>query len=148
MGAARQEIDMVKQHQISIHEAGHAVLAVVSGLGIKGATLRDSPIVPLDHRLNRCVGDAETEIARFLLGGFCAERRFYPALCNRENSSRDFAAVLQYVPSDELWHRRLCEAELLVTRYRLAIQNVAQELLEYGSLNASRIARVVHKSSR
>lgn len=139
---------MVKPYQIALHESGHAVLAVVQGLGFKGARLGDSPIVPLDHRLNRCAGDAENEIARFLFGGFCAERRFYPALCNREDSRADFEPALEYLPSDEMWHRRLCEAELLVARYRLAIRNVASELLERNSLNPMQIATLVRKSSR
>ena len=143
--------------RISVHEAGHAALAVVQGLGFKGARLDKSGPdfgghVLLDHRLNRIVGRAVDEQVRFLLGGFLADRRFNTALCSRENSAADFEKAVLLLKSfpasqhEQQWHRLLTEADLLVAQYRTAIQNVANELLEREVLNPMQIASIIRRS--
>jgi hypothetical protein len=84
-------LDLSDEHnRTAIHEASHATLAIVQGLGIKGARLGDEPSVLLNWRLNRVAGQMVDDRVRFLLAGFCADRRFNLALCSRENSAADF----------------------------------------------------------
>lgn len=87
--------------RIAIHEAAHATIACVQGLGIKSAQLGDAPVVLLNHRLNRVTGQAVDERVRFLLAGFCADRRFAPRFADRRNSAADFEHALELVPTDE-----------------------------------------------
>jgi hypothetical protein len=104
--------------------------------------------VLLDRRLNRITGPAIDEQVRFLLGGFCADRRLNLATCDRRNSAVDFGQVLKLVPRDERrWHRLLTESDLLVMKCRAAIQNVAYELLEREVLNPMQVASIIQKSS-
>ena len=136
---------------MSIHESGHAVLAVVQGLGIKYVRLKPKPEVSLNNRLDRITNRYPSgEIFRFLLGGFLAERRFYPKLCDCRNSAHDFKAAFLMLPEEEeeQWLRFRTEADLLVARYQLAIRTVADELLRRGRLNALLIAKIIRKSSR
>jgi hypothetical protein len=84
---------------------------------------------------------------RFLFAGFLADRRFDSARCNRQNSRADFEQALQLVPRDERrWHRLLTEADLLVMKYRAAIQNVALESLEREILNPLQISSIIRRS--
>jgi hypothetical protein len=101
----------------------------------------------VERRVKKLAPELIDERVRFLLGGFCADRRFNPALADRRNSSIDFEQALHLIPTDERkWHRLLTEADLLVTQYRRAIQNVALELLEHEVLNPMQLASIIRKS--
>lgn len=84
------------------------------------------------------------ERARFLLSGFCADRWLNFARCDRRNSANVFAQVAKLIPRDERrYHLLLCEVDLLVLKYRAAIQNVANGFLEREVLNPMQVASTI-----
>lgn len=80
------------------------------------------------------------------MAGFCADRRFAPALADRRNSADDFTEALKLVDDEQRWHRLLCETDLAVARYCHAVQAVARELLEREALSAMELHAIILKS--
>jgi hypothetical protein len=86
------------------HEAGHAVVAVIEGLGLRHARLAPEPEVLTNWRLDRVAWLCIEQRAKFFIAGYCADRRFAPVLASRENGENvhDFAQVLQLVDEARL----------------------------------------------
>jgi len=133
---------MVTLPRIAIHEGGHIIAAEALGLGISYADL-ELREVQLDRRRNRRPGPyADDHVARFLVAGFCAERRFDPRATQRENSAPDFERAIALVGPDRVV-RLVAEADALMVARWCQVSEVARALLGRGRLSADEIRDIL-----
>lgn len=133
---------MVTPPRIAFHESGHVIAAEALGLGIAYASL-DAREVQLDRRRNRRPGpSADDHVARFLVAGFCAERRFDPRAARQENSAPDFARAVALVGSDRV-ARLVAEADALMVARWCQVSEVARAMIDRGRLSGDEIRDIL-----
>ncbi len=131
--------------RVAYHEAGHAVVAVYDGLGLRCARLAAEPGVFTNMALNRVAWPCVEERVRFYLAGYAADKCFAPTLASRKNSAMDFEQALALVGKARL-QRLSLETEREVAEHWSAVEAVAAALLEREVLSAGEIYRVIVKA--
>ena len=130
--------------RIAHHEAGHAVIAVVQGLGLRHARIAPEPEVLTNAALNGVAWPCVEERARFYCGGFCADRHYSPSCASRANSEHDLREALHLLDCSAA--RLACaihETDRLIVAHWRAVEAVATALLERESLTAMELHRII-----
>lgn len=128
------------------HEAGHALIAINEGLGLRHITIGKQPEYWTNYQLNRCTGSTAAAQVKFYLAGFAADRHYAPMIAARENPENefDFAQALRLVDLDYL-ERLLRECERTVIARWAQVTAVAQALLQHKRLEALEIYKIIVK---
>lgn len=134
---------MTHRERIAYHEAGHAVMALVDGLGLKSATIEmPEPIVRLDWWRRDVFAPTSHQYARFFIGGFCAELHFAPKGQELFSSSHDFANARESLGEKNHWIFLLTEVNEVIGSQWPLVERIATALLEHGTLSGSEIERL------
>lgn len=128
--------------RIAIHESGHAVVALVTGLGVRFASIEvGREEVVTDWRRSRVQRPCIEERVMFHIAGWAAERRYAPALTQWHNSRDDFDRA------DELLQCRdaallMRETDDLIRQHWPVVEVIARALLERTTLSGEEILEV------
>jgi len=125
--------------RIAYHEAGHATLALVEGLGLRSASIEPDPAVYTDWRRRDTFAPTPRQYARFFIGGFCAELQFAPKGQLLASSSYDFANARRKLGERDHWFPLLPEVNAAVASHWPLVERIAQALLERGTLTGREI---------
>lgn len=104
------------------------------------------------HRLSRSLWCSPTggapssprphRLARFYLGGFCAESRFAPSATRALNSRLDFERARESLGEKSHWIFLLSAVDEIIAAHWSEVDAIARALLERGTLSGDEIARL------
>jgi hypothetical protein len=81
-------------------------------------------------------------LARFYLGGFCAESRFAPSATRALNSRLDFERARESLGEKSHWIFLLSAVDEIIAAHWSEVDAIARALLERGTLSGDEIARL------
>ena len=149
----------------AVHEAGHAVMAILLGRSVQKVTIAPGKLQSGDMRLGICEmkkgrskasKDAVEDDVLILLAGMVAEARFTGQYCH-SGAAQDLLAVkriLQNRAGNERQLARLQRRMLDKTEYLLddpgnaqAVQSVAQELLQRTTISGRAVRHLFDQAT-
>jgi hypothetical protein len=140
-------VNCVASERIAYHEAGHIVVAVRVGLGLRRASIYPVAEVLTDYRLNQRSGLCVDERVMFLVAGFFAEMRYEPTATNEANSADDFERAFELVGGsvNERLKSLLGRACDLVWLHWREVEVVAEALMARGTLSGGEIREIISR---